>query len=227
MPAQRLLIQALVNKKYRPLGSDIEKESNFQLILATNRDINEMILNGQLGQDFYDRFSAAEYTIPPLRERVVDLVYLIEEIRREIASRLGRPVLFPTPAALERLAGHSWPGNVRELINFFERIAACWPGEAIDDRLAAVALGSPGPRGVAASPRDEAGEVDLTEALGRRAGNVSRTARELGLPRSTLRYRLARLAADSAGPSDPEGVGAGPARQLWLPLSRPHRGGAP
>jgi len=80
MPAQRLLIQALVNKKYRPLGSDIEKESNFQLILATKRDINEMILNGQLGQDFYDRFSAAEYTIPPLRERPEDIPILVDSL---------------------------------------------------------------------------------------------------------------------------------------------------
>ena len=122
MPAQRLLIQALVNKKYRPLGSDIEKESNFQLILATNRDINEMILNGQLGQDFYDRFSAAEYTIPPLRERPEDIPILVDSL---LKSPLF-PELELDEIGLEYLINSlqdlRLPGNVRDIQNILQAL---------------------------------------------------------------------------------------------------------
>ena len=223
---QAKLLRVLQDRAFERVGGTETLCMRARVLAATNRSLGADVAGGLFRADLYYRLAVMEFEIPPLRERAKDLVDLIAEIRREIASRLGRPISPPTPAALERLAGHSWPGNVRELINFFERTAACWPGESIDDRLAAVALGSPGPRGVAASPRDEVGEVDLAEALGRRAGNVSRTARELGLPRSTLRYRLARLAPDSANPSGPEGIGAGATGQLSLPLSRRDRGGA-
>ena len=122
LPAQGLLMEALRTKKYRPLGSEIEKQSDFQLILATNRDINEMILNGQLRQDFYDRFSAAEYTIPPLRERPEDIPILVDSLLKNPSLHdleLDEISLEYLISSLEELR---LPGNVRDIENILQSL---------------------------------------------------------------------------------------------------------
>ena len=120
--AQRLLIQALVTKKYTPLGAEQEKQGDFQVILATNKDINEMISTRQLGQDFYDRFRAAEYTIPPLRERPEDIPILVDSL---LKSPLY-PELELDEMSLEFLISSlqdlRLPGNVREIQNILQAL---------------------------------------------------------------------------------------------------------
>ena len=78
--SQSLLIQALVTKKYTPLGAEKEKQGDFQVILATNYDLEKMVADGEMRQDFYDRFRGLEYTIPPLRERPEDIPILVDSL---------------------------------------------------------------------------------------------------------------------------------------------------
>ena len=78
--SQSLLIQALVTKKYTPLGAEKEKQGDFQVILATNYDLEKMVADGEMRQDFYDRFRGLEYTIPPLRERPEDVPILVDSL---------------------------------------------------------------------------------------------------------------------------------------------------
>ena len=74
------MIQALVTKKYKPLGAVKEKQGDFQIILATNYDLEKMVADGEMRQDFYDRFRGLEYTIPPLRERPEDIPILVDSL---------------------------------------------------------------------------------------------------------------------------------------------------
>ena len=78
--AQRTLIDAVETKKFRPLGSDEVKYSDFQLICATNKDISQMIKEKTIGLDVYARINAYEFIIPPLRERTEDISYIVEEL---------------------------------------------------------------------------------------------------------------------------------------------------
>ena len=78
--SQSLLIQALVTKKYKPLGAVKEKQGDFQIILATNYDLEKMVADGEMRPDFYDRFRGLEYTIPPLRERPEDVPILVDSL---------------------------------------------------------------------------------------------------------------------------------------------------
>lgn len=80
LEAQRTLIDAVETKKFRPLGSDEVKYSDFQLICATNKDISQMIKEEKIGLDVYARINAYEFTIPPLRERKEDISYILEEL---------------------------------------------------------------------------------------------------------------------------------------------------
>jgi transcriptional regulator with PAS, ATPase and Fis domain len=70
----------LVTKKYKPLGAVKEKQGDFQIILATNYDLEKMVADGEMRQDFYDRFRGLEYTIPPLRERPEDVPILVDSL---------------------------------------------------------------------------------------------------------------------------------------------------
>jgi DNA-binding NtrC family response regulator len=157
-----------------------------------------------------------EFELPPLRDRVEDLPDLIAEITRQISIRLGARVNLPTRLGREVLKQHSWPGNIRELANLLERVAVCWPEEAFDGRVARMALGSAG----AFHPFRPAQEVLQPGALHARladcSGNVSRLARELGLPRSTLRNRLARWAGANDPNKDADSCPAGFTGQLSL-----------
>ena len=80
MEAQRLLIDAVESKTFRPLGSKDTQHSDFQLICATNRDIDEMLKSNKLSQDYYYRISSFEYIIPPLRERPEDVAVILRDL---------------------------------------------------------------------------------------------------------------------------------------------------
>ncbi len=131
LEAQRTLIDAVETKKFRPLGSDEVKYSDFQLICATNKDISQMIKEEKIGLDVYARINAYEFTIPPLRERKEDIPELINHFFIEaLRSGLSEKKIHPDGYGI--LKDYDWPGNVRELENFILRISALYPEDMID-----------------------------------------------------------------------------------------------
>jgi len=99
-----------------------------RLVASTNRDLKQMVANGQFREDFYYRVSVIPIHVPPLRERPSDIELLARHFLRKFASQMGKPLTDLDAEALEALTRWSWPGNVRELENAIEHAVAVSDG---------------------------------------------------------------------------------------------------
>jgi transcriptional regulator with GAF, ATPase, and Fis domain len=202
--AQAKLLRALETKRITRVGSTVERPIDVRIVAATNRPLEDEVAAGRFRRDLFFRLSAATVVIPPLRDRPLDLPLLARHFLGEARSRLGRPPLALTPAALALLCEHRWPGNVRELKNAMDFVAVTTglgPVEVAD--LPSYLLGrsrnGPPSRRAAPAPRifrnlyDEIRELERTrmqEAL-TAAGGVRVTAAALiGMPLRTFVTKL-------------------------------------
>ncbi len=113
------------------LGSTKSKKVNVRILAATNRDLSQMIRNGQFRSDLYYRLSVIPLTIPPLRDRPECLVPMITSFINRFSEQTGKSKRL-TPAALNLMTGYSYPGNVRELMNICERLVVMADNDLID-----------------------------------------------------------------------------------------------
>jgi DNA-binding NtrC family response regulator len=120
---QRLLINAVEKKEFRRFGGSEMIRSDFRLICATNRDINEMLKNNELSQDFYNRIRSCEYTIPPLRERKEDIPIIVGGL---LATDSNYKKLSFTEDVLDELIAKlkqlSLPGNIRDIQRMLDHL---------------------------------------------------------------------------------------------------------
>lgn len=114
------LLRVLQEKKFTPVGSNQEIEVDVRIIAATNRDLDQMILNNQFRDDLYYRLNVMPIVLPPLKERINDLENLISVFVKKFNETHGKHVRKINPQALECLKAYSWPGNIRELENVIE-----------------------------------------------------------------------------------------------------------
>lgn len=121
---QRSLLRALQERCFRPVGSDREVASDFRLIAATNRDLDEMVQKGSFREDLMHRLRGILIRIPPLREREGDLRELAIYFVARICDRFKIKTKGISPDFLDVLSGYPWPGNVRELIHVIEQVIA-------------------------------------------------------------------------------------------------------
>ncbi|HLP15606.1 MAG TPA: sigma-54 dependent transcriptional regulator [Bacteroidota bacterium] len=113
--SQVKLLRLLQNGQYYPLGSDIARLSNARIIVATHRDIRSMQAGNTFRQDLYYRLKSHHIMIPPLRERKIDLPYLVDHFITKAAAELGRKRPTAPKELYTLLANYPFPGNVREL----------------------------------------------------------------------------------------------------------------
>ena len=116
---QPKLLRALEAREIRRVGETRARKVNVRVVSATNRDLEREVNKGRFREDLYFRLAVLQVRVPPLRERLDDLLILI----RVFLSMLGVPEqerLFP-PSVLAEMSTHNWPGNVRELRNYVER----------------------------------------------------------------------------------------------------------
>ncbi len=121
LPAQAKLLRVLQDGKVTPVGENHEIATDVRILAATNKDLEEEVANGRFREDLFYRISVFPISIPPLRERKIDIPPLAELFLKRFASRHGKDVKGFTPRALTSLLSHDWPGNVRELMNAIER----------------------------------------------------------------------------------------------------------
>lgn len=121
---QRAFLRVLQEHRFRPLGSDREVESRFRLVSATNRNLEEMVKNGQFRGDLLFRLRSFVIELPSLRERPEDLKPLARHFIDLICERSGIPAKGFSPDFLKTVAAYRWPGNVRELVNSLEQTVA-------------------------------------------------------------------------------------------------------
>lgn len=173
-----------------------------RIVAATNIDLEQATAEGRFRKDLFFRLDVLRLDLPPLRDRAGDIALMARWFADAFARELGRPPLMLEPGAVAALERHDWPGNVRELVSRLRRAIVMTEG----DRLTAAALDLPVPGYSDAAPctaGSEAGDggladtraraeaARLAEALNANAGNVSRTARQLGVSRITV-YNLMR-----------------------------------
>lgn len=193
---QAKLLNVLERRKVRRLGSTKEHPVRAHIVAATNRDLKQMVESGSFRSDLYFRMNMLEIKLPPLRERQQDILVLATHFAELTAKRYGlNPVALSTDA-LTAIKGYHWPGNVRELQHVIERaVMIVQQGEISASQLMLEAVNSTAPADdgmeILSSMTMEQVEKYLLElALEKSKGNVSRAARELGLTRMAMRYRM-------------------------------------
>lgn len=117
---QKSFLRALQERVFRPVGGKKEIKSDFRLIAATNRDLNGMIKDGTFREDLFFRIKSMQISLPPLRERPVDIKKLTMYYILNICEREGMAVKGFSPKFTDTIEAYDWPGNVRELINALE-----------------------------------------------------------------------------------------------------------
>jgi len=121
---QASFLRAIQERRFRPVGSVRETESDFRLIAASNRDLDDMAGKGEFRKDLLYRLSAFRIVLPPLRERPEDIKELAYHYLTRVSKRHGKDIKGFSSEFLETLLEYDWPGNVRELINAIERAVA-------------------------------------------------------------------------------------------------------
>jgi hydrogenase-4 transcriptional activator len=180
----------------RPIGVDV------RVVAATNADLEQRVAEGKFREDLFYRLSVIRIHVPPLRDRRQEIPHLSTFFLREASERLGKPDVRLSAETLDLFDAFGWPGNVRQLRNEIHRAVAMTAagGTITPDLLSPIfAPGSdvPSPRrarNLTLSAAVERLEREMIEAaLQRSGGNVSQTARALGLTRRGLYLKLDRL----------------------------------
>jgi DNA-binding NtrC family response regulator len=211
---QPKLLRFLEQGEIMPVGETRPQAVDVRVLAATNADLEQRVAEGKFREDLYYRLSVIRIHVPPLRERREEIPHLSTFFLREASDRLGKPDLHLSSAALDLFANYWWPGNVRQLRNEIQRaVAMSAPGGSIAPEHLSADLSAPeshetGGRetgaGRGATPRNLAAAIEqverelITATLGRTSGNISETARVLGLTRRGLYLKLRRLGLDGA-----------------------------
>ncbi|HKL48690.1 MAG TPA: sigma-54 dependent transcriptional regulator [Desulfuromonadales bacterium] len=120
MSLQKAFLRVLQERRFRPLGGSREIESDFRLVAATNRNLDQMVQNGLFRADLLFRLHSFSIELPPLREWPEDIRILAKTILENSCERYGLAPKRISPEFLETLMAYHWPGNVRELANTME-----------------------------------------------------------------------------------------------------------
>jgi two-component system NtrC family response regulator len=121
---QSSFLRVLQERRFRPIGGKQEIRSDFRLVVATNRDLDQMVKEGQFRKELLFRLRSFTIELPPLREHPEDIKELVLYYTAKICERYGTETKGFSPDFFEALDAYDWPGNVRELVNTLERAIA-------------------------------------------------------------------------------------------------------
>lgn len=193
------LLRVLQERTFERLGGTRTIEVDVRVVAATNRDLQQLIADGEFREDLFYRLNVVPITLPTLRERASDIPLLVVHFLEK--SNAGDKRI--SSEAMQALVDYQWPGNIRELENTVERMVILSHGDEIgvDDLPLEVRLNArtcPVPADMYVLPQDgvslEEVELDLVrQALERSGGGVPKAAKLLGLTAKTLEARMQRL----------------------------------
>ncbi len=200
------LLRVLQEGEFRPVGGSRPVSVDVRVIAATNRDLDAEVKAGRFREDLFYRLATVPMRLPALRERPMDIPALAKAILDKTGAALGRRVEGFAPATLDCLSAYGWPGNVRELQNEIQRMLVLSDGPTLTPELLAPHIRQSGlAEALEQTTGGLRGRVDaleislLVEALERNRGNLSKTARELGLSRLGLAKKMQRLGVERPG----------------------------
>lgn len=202
LPLQVKLLRVIQEREVDKIGNAHPIKVNVRILAATNRNLKNLVDDGQFREDLYYRLSVVTIDIPPLRERREDIPFLTQHFVKQFSDRYAIPALSFSEEALEKLAQYNWPGNVRELQNVIERISVLTKNTAIGagelppeirssaSRIANISLKLP-EEGI---DLEQVEKEILLQALEKHSWNQSQAARYLNISRKTLIYRMEKFA---------------------------------
>jgi formate hydrogenlyase transcriptional activator len=195
---QPKLLRVLQEQEFERLGSTRTFRVDVRLITATNRDLEQMVTNGQFRNDLYYRLNVFPVVLPALRERRDDIPLLVRHFAQKAARRMGRRIEAIPGAVMEALVQYSWPGNIREMQNVIERAVILSPGPTLQippDELKRSAAPAEVSEGAPVTLADAEREHILSVLRETRwvVGGPSGAAARLGMKRTTLQWRMKQL----------------------------------
>ena len=192
---QPKLLRALQEREFERLGSSQTVRVNVRVVAATNQDLAELVSKKLFRADLFYRLNVIPIYLPPLRERVQDILPLTEFFVAKFAASLNKPIDLIPDEVVAVLKAHDWPGNIRELQNCIERAVLFSPGSVLrlplDLRQAVKQSSESISRTLADADREHILEtLKQTDWL---IGGQDGAANRLGLPRTTLIYKMRKL----------------------------------
>jgi DNA-binding NtrC family response regulator len=191
------ILRVLGERTFERVGGSQTLATDVRIIAATNKDLSKLVAEGKFRDDLFFRLHVVPLTMPPLRDRKVDIPLMIDAFLKDSAAENEKPVRELTPEAVSAILDYDWPGNVRELRTAIEHGVVMATGPKISLRDLPSTLRA---AGVPAVPKNPVG-LDLHEtetalilhALEECRGNRTEAAEKLGISRRTLHRHLAKL----------------------------------
>ena len=211
LPIQAKILRVLQERTFEPLGSTRSEQVDVRIVVATHRDLQQMVAEGSFREDLYYRLNVFPIVLPSLRERLEDLEMLAIHFLKHFTEEMGKRVLIFSADALQAMRAYHWPGNIRELQNCVERAVIVSRSQVIevadlppylfdqDRRTSGFAdLPSDLDAALAAVERDW-----IVEALRRAEGVQVRAAHLLGIAERSLWHRIKKYnLGKRTGPAD-------------------------
>ncbi|MEA2059366.1 MAG: sigma-54 dependent transcriptional regulator [Thermodesulfobacteriota bacterium] len=207
------LLGFLEKKKFKRLGCGKDIKVDVRIVAATNRDLETAIQLGNFREDLYHRLNVVTLTLPPLRERMEDIVVLADYFLDQLCREMGKKRMYLASDVTDILSRYDWPGNVRALRNFIERTVIFGRKEILGREILGPEFTQPGCSEKEGRSKDQLsldnnlsgenldGKLAQTEkqlieqALQRTKNNKTKAAELLGISRFALNRRLKRLEA--------------------------------
>ncbi len=201
LTSQVKLLRLLQEGDYLALGSDITRHSDARIIASTNQDLWALEKEGKFRKDLIYRLSTHTLTIPPLRERLVDLPLLLDRFVCQAADELDKPVPDIPKSLIETMETYPFKGNIRELKSMAYDALSRYNGNDISPELFNLP-GHSGQRPLSAGEKSlptlkEASNALVEKAMAQCDGNQSAAARILGISQQALSKRLQKLRKDT------------------------------
>ena len=205
LEAQARLLRVLQESEIRKVGSVQSQKVDVSLVVATHRDLKQLVIDGNFREDLYYRINVMTLLIPPLRDRGNDILDLAETILLRTCSRLKSPILSFSNTARRAISNYAWPGNVRELENAIERAVVLTETSTIGEDLLAIddefrtddtALVSAAANSIQAEPIEELSLEDYFQRFvieHQDSMNETQLAKKLGISRKCLWERRQRF----------------------------------
>jgi formate hydrogenlyase transcriptional activator len=196
---QPKLLRALQEQEFERLGSAQTVRVNVRVVAATNQDLGQLVTKKLFRADLFYRLNVIPVCLPPLRERVQDILPLTEFFVAKFAASLNKPIDLIPDEVVAVLQAHDWPGNIRELRNAIERAVLFSPGSVLRLPLGLKQTVKQSSESASRTLADADREhiLETLKQTGWMIGGQDGAANRLGLPRTTLVYKMRKLGIET------------------------------
>jgi Nif-specific regulatory protein len=204
LSTQVKLLRVLQFREFERVGGTETLKADVRLVAATNKNIEQAVLDGSFREDLYYRLNVFTITLPALRDRRADVPALVEYFLEKYAVEHRRQARRIASAAIDALCQYDWPGNVRELENAVERAVVACEGSVVEEQHLPKAIRGANHAGIDRKPTlaqavEQVERRMIEEALRESAGNLARASRALGTSERVLRYKMTKYKLTRGG----------------------------